>query len=286
MSSKKKPPTTTATTTLQEPELVARIREALNTLALNQTAKRFEELLGDPPADQSRLEWLWALLQPQASARVESRVERRIREARLPERKTLEAFQFDFQPSLDRDLVLELATLGFVKARRNVLLAGMSGTGKSHIALALALNACVANMRVRYTTNAAMLKALNASLADDTLEEALRPYTTPELLVIDEVGLEQVERTIACRAGLMQKVLLPRYEKRSTIITSNVPWDAWGDYLQDHLGAGALVDRLLHHSHVIVVNGPSWRDHQHRLQVQEEAARRRPAASRKSASKK
>ncbi|MCC6899228.1 MAG: IS21-like element helper ATPase IstB [Polyangiaceae bacterium] len=278
MSSKTKKPSTKAQAPLQEPELVARIREALETLALNQTAKRFEELLGAPPADQSRLEWLWALLQPQAQTRVESRLERRIREARLPERKTLETFQFDFQPSLDKDLVLELATLAFIKAKRNVLLAGMSGTGKSHIALALALNACVANLRVRYTTNAAMLRALNASLADDTLEEALRPYTTPELLVIDEVGLEQVERTIACRAGLMQKVLLPRYEKRSTIITSNIPWDAWGDYLQDHLGAGALVDRLLHHSHVIVVNGPSWRDHQHKLQVKEEAARRPKAA--------
>lgn len=270
----------------QEPELVARIREALETLALKHTARRFEELLGDPPADQSRLEWLWALLQPQATTRVESRVERRIRAARIPERKTLEAFQFDFQPSLDRDLVLELATLGFIKAKRNVLLAGMSGTGKSHIALALALNACVANLRVRYTTNAAMLKALNASLADDTIEEALRPYTTPDLLVIDEVGLEQVERTIACRAGLMQKVLLPRYEKRSTIITSNVPWEAWGDYLQDHLGAGALVDRLLHHSHVIVINGPSWRDHQHKLQVQEEAARRRKPPAKKPPPKK
>lgn len=274
------------TTQPQDPELVPRIREALTTLRLPHAARRFDELLGEPPADQSRLEWLWALLEPQARSRLESRVERRIREARLPERKTLESFQFDFQPSLDKDLVLELGTLGFVKAKRNVLLAGMSGTGKSHIALALAMNACAANLRVRYTTSAAMLKALNASLADDTLEAALKPYTTPELLVLDEVGLEQVERTIALRSGLLQKVLLPRYEKRSTIITSNVPWEAWGEYLQDHLGAGALVDRLLHHSHVIVINGPSWRDHQHKLQVKEEAARRPKQASPKKAATK
>jgi DNA replication protein DnaC len=275
------------TTQPQDPELVPRIREALTNLRLPHAARRFDELLGEPPADQSRLEWLWALLEPQARARIESRVERRIREARLPERKTLESFQFDFQPSLDKDLVLELATLGFVKAKRNVLLAGMSGTGKSHIALALAMNACAANLRVRYTTSAAMLKALNASLADDTIEDALKPYTTPELLVLDEVGLEQVERTIALRSGLLQKVLLPRYEKRSTIITSNVPWESWGDYLQDHLGAGALVDRLLHHSHVIVINGPSWRDHQHKLQVEEEAARRpKQPSSKKPAAKK
>lgn len=257
-----------------EHELAAKIREALSTLRLSHTSRCFEELLAEPNPERSRLEWLWALLEPQVRNRIESRVERRIREARLPERKTLEAFQFAFQPSLDRDLVLELATLAFVGARKNVLLAGMSGTGKSHIALALALNACVANMRVRYTTSAGMLRELNASLADETLEQAIRPYTTPDLLVIDEVGLEQVERTIACRAGLMQKVLLPRYEKRSTVITSNVPWESWGEYLGDHLGAGALVDRLLHHSHVLVINGPSWREHQHRLQVKDEAAKR------------
>lgn len=266
--------TSTKAPTAAETDLIAKIREALTTLRLPHTSLRFEALLAEPQADQSRLEWLWALLEPQARNRVESRFDRNVRSARLPERKTLGAFQFDFQPSLDKDLVLELGTLAFVSAKKNVLLAGMSGTGKSHIALALALNACAENIRVRYTTSAAMLKTLNASLADGTLEDALRPYTTPELLVLDEVGLEQVERTIACRAGLMQKVLLPRYEKRPTIITSNIPWENWGDYLADHLGAGALVDRLLHHSHVIVINGPSWRDHQHRQQVKEEAARR------------
>lgn len=82
-----------------------------------------------------------------------------------------------------------------------------------------------------------------------------------------EVGLEQVERTVASRAGLMQKALLPRHERRSTIVTSNIPWESWGEYLGDHLGAGALLDRLIHHSHVIVINGPSYRDHEHRKDV-------------------
>ena len=86
---------------------------------------------------------------------------------------------------------------------------------------------------------------------------------------IDEVGLEQVESSNAKRAGLMQKVLLPRYnQRRSTIITSNIPWDAWGDYLEDHLGASALLDRLIHRSHIIVINGPSWRDHVHRKEAE------------------
>jgi len=201
-------------------------------------------------------------------ARVENRAERRIHDARLPVRKTFEAFNFAFQPTLDKDLVMELATLRFVAQGKNVLLAGMSGTGKSHIALTLGLVACAANRRVLYTTSADMLARLNMSLADDTLAKALKPYTRAELLVIDEVGLEQVERDAARRSGLMQKVLLPRHnEHRSTIITSNIPWESWGDYLGDHLGATALIDRLLHRSHVIVINGPSYRDWAHKQDV-------------------
>ena len=90
-----------------------------------------------------------------------------------------------------------------------------------------------------------------------------------ELLLIDEVGLEQVERKEAFRSGLMQKVLLPRYnERRSSIITSNIPWENWGEYLDDHLGATAIIDRLLHHSCVIVINGPSYRDWVHRQETE------------------
>jgi len=98
-----------------------------------------DETLAEPSKDDSRLAWLWRLIEPQLRRRLESRAERRIREARLPVRKTFEAFNFGFQPKLDKDLVMELATLRFVAQGKNVLLAGMSGTGKSHIALALAL---------------------------------------------------------------------------------------------------------------------------------------------------
>lgn len=120
-----------------------------------------------------------------------------------PERKTFEAFDFAFQPNLDRDLVLELATLRFIEQGKNLLLAGMSGTGKSHIAKALALTACTANRCVLYTTSADMLARLNASLANGTLmHRAIKSYLRAELLVIDEVGLEQVERKEAHRCGL------------------------------------------------------------------------------------
>lgn len=252
-----------------EAETLDRIRAGLSTLHLARMTQTLDEILASPPReDLSRPEWLWRLLEPQVRERLESRVERKIRESRLPARKTLSAFDFDFQPKLDRDLVLELASLRFIDQAFNVLLAGMSGTGKSHIAMALALAACADNRRVRYTTSAEMLSTLNAALADESIESALKQYTQPDLLVIDEVGLEQVERPAASRAGLMQKVLLPRHERRSTIVTSNIAWESWGDYLGDHLGAAALIDRLIHHSHVIVINGPSYRDHEHRKHVE------------------
>lgn len=249
-------------------ELLKSLHDGLDLLGLGELRRALDETLAEPDKDQSRLGWLWRLVEPQVRRRVENRAERRIRDARLPVRKTFEAFNFAFQPKLDRDLVLELATLRFLAQGKNVLLAGMSGTGKTHIALALGLLACAANRRVLYTTSAEMLARLNMSLADDTLAQALKPYTRAELLVVDEVGLEQVERDAARRSGLMQKVLLPRYnEQRSTIVTSNIPWEAWGDYLDDHLGAIALLDRLLHRSHVIVINGPSYRDWAHKQEA-------------------
>jgi DNA replication protein DnaC len=258
-----KPPTR-----LNPDELLKHRHDALGVLGLGELRRALDESIAEPTQDESRLAWLWRLVEPQLRLRIESRAERRIREARLPVRKTFEAFNFGFQPKLDKDLILELATLRFLAQGKNVLLAGMSGTGKSHIALALGLLACTANRRVLYTTSADMLARLTMSLADDTLAQALKPYTRAELLVVDEVGLEQVERNEARRSGLMQKVLLPRYnQQRSTIITSNIPWDGWGDYLGDHLGATALVDRLLHHSHVIVINGPSYRDWEHKQDV-------------------
>lgn len=250
-----------------EASKLERLAQVLSQLRLQPAYAHLEQLLA-VPQDQSRSDWLLSWLEPEANRRREQRAEYRFRRSKLPERKTLDAFDFDFQPNLSRDQVMDLATLAFVKTGHNVLFAGKSGTGKSHMAKALGFLACMANLDVRYTTCAAMLADLNASLADGTLPKALKKYTLPPVLIVDEIGLEQVERAAAARAGLMQKVILPRYERRrSTIITSNLAWEMWGDYFSDALGATALIDRLIHHSHVIVIDGPSKRYNEHEQEV-------------------
>ena len=258
-------------------KLASTVFDGLDNLGLDVMKQALEQELASPDTGLQRLEWLWKVLEPQVRTRIERRIERRIRTARFPARRTLDAFDFAFQPKLEKSLIMELATLRFIDQGVNVLLAGMSGTGKSHIAIALGLAACIADRRVLYTTSAKLLARLGASLADDTLARAIKPYVSAELLILDEVGLEQVERRSASRSGLLQKVLFSRYEnQRSTIITSNIPWDAWGDYLDDHLGAAAILDRLIHRSRIIVINGPSYREHAHKRDLDQVANERDP----------
>lgn len=223
----------------------------------------------------------------------ERRVERRISQSKLPERKTLIEFDFDFQPTLDRDLVLALATMGFVPRRQGVILAGSSGSGKSHIAKALALEGCKHGYWVRYTTAADMLKVLFSSLADDSLDQKLKQYINPELLVIDELGFDRLERERerredAYNAALFFKVIDGRYIKRSTVLTTNIDFEQLGHYLGDPLVTTSLVDRMVHHSTVINIQGPSWRlKESEKLNQRKRTQNKKPkAATKKAATKK
>lgn len=215
-------------------------------------------------AGQSALEFLWHLLEPQLLHRRERAVTRRIDAAKFPARKSLDNFDFAFQPKLDRERVLAFATLDFISRGQNLLIGGMSGTGKSHIAIALGYLACAAGFRTRYTTSADMLADLSASLAIGSLSDAVKPYIRPDLLIVDEVGLDRPEREAQPDAQLFYKVIRPRYDApRSTIITSNIAWDAWGTYLGDDLASVAILDRLIHHGHLMTIEGPSYRAAQH-----------------------
>ena len=228
-------------------------------------AKQFEtELTQGPQDEETRLDFLWRLLEPQVITRKERAFENRLRQARFPRNDSLDNFDFNFQPGLDRNRVLELATLDFISQGQNLLLAGMSGTGKSHIGIALARLACTAGYSTRYTTSADMLVDLQAALAIGELHQKLKKYTRPQVLLIDEVGLDRAERDATPDAQLFYKVIRPRHDPpATTIITSNIEWDQWGSYLGDEMASVAILDRLIEHGHLITINGPSYRAERH-----------------------
>lgn len=210
-----------------------------------------------PPTDL--LERLFTL---EANALIQRRIERRIKESKLPDRKLLSDFDFVFQKGVDKTRVMELAKLDFVDRKQGVIIAGNSGTGKSHIAKALLLLGCRKTYRCRYTTAAHMLRELIASLADDTLDKKLKRYLSPDILLIDEVGFDRLEQQDAGNANLFHKVIDGRYCKGSTMITTNIDFKELGDYLGDPVITTAIVDRMVHHSIILNIEGPSWRLHE------------------------
>jgi DNA replication protein DnaC len=210
-------------------------------------------------------ELLERLLAIEAGALIERRIERKIKESKLPERKLLTDFDFDFQTGVNKGQIMELATLGFIERKQGLILAGDSGTGKSHLIKALLLLACQKQYRCRYTTGADMLKDLFAGLADYSLQKKLKSYIAPEVLVIDDVGLDRLEQEDARNASLFLKVIEGRYCKGTTMVTTNISFDALGQYLGDPVITTAIVDRMIHHSIIIAIQGPSWRMHESQL---------------------
>jgi DNA replication protein DnaC len=239
------------------------IRKHLKGLKLYAMDKTLDEQLAlaskeNLPA-QTLLERLLAI---EVNALIERRIERRIKQSRLSERKLLADFDFQFQTGLDKNLIMELATLSFVERKQGLILAGSSGTGKSHIAKALLLIGCRKLYQCRYTTAAQMLKELMAGLSDASLDQKLKTYTKPQILLIDEVGFDRLEQESSRNASLFFKVIDARYCKASTILTTNVDFRSLGDYLGDPVITTAIVDRMVHHSIIIHIDGPSWRMHQ------------------------
>ena len=244
-------------------QTIDRIRSHLSTLRLTRMDKELDKQLA--AAVKEKLPpsvFLERILALEANDLLQRRIERRIVESKLPQRKLLADFDFDFQTGVDKAQIMELSTLSFVGRNQGLILAGSSGTGKSHIAKALLLIGCQKCFRCRYTTAAAMLSDLLAGLADETLERKLKNYLSPQLLLIDELGFDRLEQESARNASLFFKVIDGRYCKTSTIITSNIDFKDLGDYLGDPVVTTAIVDRMVHHSVIISIDGPSYRMHE------------------------
>jgi len=266
MAKTKLPPTDVAPTSAHDDPavLVERVVRHLNYLGLTHTVARLDEHLAwasrERPAHTAFFEHVLAAEVDHKSA---ARIERRIQTSGLVERKTLEAFDWDFQPSLDKALVLELAHLDFARRRDDIIITGKAGTGKSHILKALGLRACAQGLSLRYARGVDLLADLHAGLADNTYPRRLKAWARPELLIIDDVGLGQVRQRDdePTAAHTLFNLIDRRHGKLSTAVTSNVDLREWGRYLGDATVAAAILDRLAMHAIRIDIDGPSYRQH-------------------------
>jgi DNA replication protein DnaC len=221
-----------------------------------------------------------ALLEHVLGAEVESKLEgrigRRIANSGLREIKTLEAFDWNFQPTLDKPYILELARLDFVRRHDDLVFTGRSGTGKSHILKAFGRRACELGISLRYARGVDLLDDLYAGLADNTYARRLRAWARPELLIIDDVGLGQVKKRDdePTAAHTLFNLIDRRHGRVSTAVSSNIALSDWGRYLGDTTIAMAILDRLAMNALRLDINGPSYRQHLADLRANKQAAPR------------
>jgi DNA replication protein DnaC len=200
------------------------------------------------------------VLSAQISLRNNRRLQAAMRSSRLPAVKTLGDFDFSFQPSIRREQIESLHELGFVERRENVVLLGPPGVGKTHLAISLAIATAQSGRRVYYGTLADLIHSLEEAQGAGKLIQRMKVLTYPAVLVVDEIGYLPVSRT---GAMLFFQVLARRYERASTILTSNKGFEEWGEVFGDEVMAAALIDRLLHHCHIVNIRGNSFRMRHH-----------------------
>jgi DNA replication protein DnaC len=237
--------------------LTTRIREAAHRLHLANLEDNLDALIERAEAStMGYLEFLDLVLEDETGVREGRRFHNALKLSGLPHHKTLDEFDFAFQPDLDQRKVKDLATLSFVEARSNVALLGPPGVGKTMLAVGLAVGACQSGFSIYFTTLDDLVRNLKEAESTGRFPKKLQTYLKPSVLVIDEVGYLPLART---EANMVFQLVTRRYERGSIILTSNKAFSEWGQVFGDDVLASAILDRLLHHCDVISINGPSYR---------------------------
>jgi DNA replication protein DnaC len=209
-------------------------------------------------AQWTYVEFLARLLEDEVERRAQKQLALRLRRAAINTTKTLEGFDFNFNPNVNRQQVLDLATCTYINHKRNVLICGPTGVGKTHLAQALTHEACRQGFTALFINTYRMLQHINGGRADGTLERRLQTYLRPDLLVLDDFGLKPLHSP---GPEDLYDVINERYEQGSIVLTSNRAPEEWPDLFGDPLLASAGLDRLSHRAHVLVITGNSFRAH-------------------------
>ena len=238
-------------------ELITQIEGHMRTLKLRGMLGVYKEL-GDRAA-ASKLqyeEYLALLLEEEVSRKTEGSIRAKITKAKFPYIKTIEEFDFSFQPNLKDKEVIRLSSLDFIEQKDNVIFLGPPGVGKTHQSVGLGMKACMAKHRVVFTSAQRLIEELMLGQRDGSLMERLMAYSRQNLLIIDELGYMPITRE---QANLLFQIISIRYEKGSIILTSNYNFDEWGKIFEDNVVASAIIDRLVHHARIFYINGSSYR---------------------------
>lgn len=234
-----------------------RLQEHLVRLRLFKSRERLEALVQEASTKElPYADFLDQLLTEEVASKTAKNVTMRTNLARFPFVKGLEAFDFTYQPSLDKKQIQQLASCHFVEHGENVVILGPPGVGKTHLAVGLGLKAIEHGYRVLFTTAANLIATLSRALNEGRLEDKLKVFTVPRILIIDEIGYLPIDRT---GANLFFQLISRRYERGPMILTSNQSFGAWGEVFGDRVIATAILDRVLHHAITLNIRGSSYR---------------------------